>query len=500
MLAFAVLFASSFFQPQDIVKDFKKFFKKERDPLMRIELVYSLEGEESVVLAETLLPLLEDKDVKVIEAARKVLSGFKDSRSRSPLLETIVEGKKLKRIAEILRLANDNIWKEYHHACLDYLVSSDQKCLLWAISLSGTLRNHQAIPLLVNIFEENKNGIIRTSVIDALHSLGVGYEKEVVPILLKGLSDSQTSVQVASCRALRTVRSKDAIEPLIDLLDKGKGRVMDEIWPTLVEITDNQFNDNPDVWRDWWAVLHDDYEIPTVAQISKRRSERAAANSEYRSAKTEATFMGVETSSRQIVFVIDVSGSMAEEIIDKDGFRERGFSEFTKLAVVREELTRSIEALGEDVFFNVFSFASNVYSWKKKSVKANALNKRSAIAWVKKLTPMGASNIKGENGRTNSYGGLMAGLGVEIDPKKRKVVTGGLLNDSPFVADTIFFLSDGKPTAGLYIDNRDIEQAIQEINKFRKVVIHTLAIGNFTSGLLQNLASQNGGVFVDLGR
>ena len=500
MLAFAVLFASSFFQSEELVKDFKKFFKKERDPLIRIELVYSLDGEESVGLAEALLPVLEDKDTGVVKAACKVLSGFQDPASRLPLLETTVEGKKTKRVAEILRIANENVWKEYRDISLDYLISSDQECRLWAISLAGSLKNHKAIPLLINIFEEDKNGIIRTSVINSLQLLGVGEEKKVVPILLEGLLDSQTSVQVASCKALRAVRSKDAIAPLIDLLENGAGRVMDEVWPTLVEITDNQFNDNPDIWRNWWSVLHDNYEIPTASQISKRRAERRAANAEYKSGKTEATFMGVETSSRQIVFVIDVSGSMAEEIIDKDDFRERGFSEFTKLAVVREELTRSIEALGDDVLFNVFSFASKVYPWKKKSVKSNALNKKSAIAWVKKLIPLGSSSVKDEKGRTNSYGGLMAGLGVEIDPKKRKVVTGGLLNDSLFVADTIFFLSDGKPTAGLFIDNRDIEQAIQEVNKFRKVVIHTLAIGNFTSGLLQNLASQNGGVFVDLGR
>ncbi|MBT4465612.1 MAG: hypothetical protein HOD03_02890, partial [Planctomycetes bacterium] len=87
-----------------------------------------------------------------------------------------------------------------------------------------------------------------------------------------------------------------------------------------------------------------------------------------------------------------------------------------------------------------------------------------------------------------------------IDPKKRAVVTGGVLDDSELAADTLFFLSDGKPTAGLLIDTRDIEQAIADVNRFRKVVIHTLSIGNFSSGFLSNLAQANGGVFVDLGR
>jgi hypothetical protein len=94
----------------------------------------------------------------------------------------------------------------------------------------------------------------------------------------------------------------------------------------------------------------------------------------------------------------------------------------------------------------------------------------------------------------------MAGMGVEIDPQKRSVISGGVLDDSELAADTMFFLSDGKPTAGLLIDTRDIEEAIADVNRFRKVVIHTLAIGNFSNSFLSNLAQANGGVFVDLGR
>jgi len=116
------------------------------------------------------------------------------------------------------------------------------------------------------------------------------------------------------------------------------------------------------------------------------------------------------------------------------------------------------------------------------------------------LKPLSSKSANGEQGRTNSYGGLMAGMGVQIDAAKRAVVTGGVLDDSELAADTMFFLSDGKPTAGVLIDTRDIEVAIADINRFRKVVIHTLSIGNFSNGFLRNLAQSNGGVFVDLGR
>jgi hypothetical protein len=503
MLVSTLLISSTFlFQADEMAKDFKKFFRKEKDPSMRVELVYSLEGEESVSIAAVLIPVLTDKQSDAARAARIVLSGFRDHLNRLPLLEVVEEGKKDGRIAAILHAASDMRWRDFSEAGRTYLESDDPECRLWAVNLCGNLKNYLSIESISVILASDPNGIIRAAAVQALEQMGLDHEDTAAPPLIAALNDELSAVNVAACVALRTVRSKQAIGPLVNLLATAQGRLSEEVWPTLVAITDNQFNDNPQLWSDWWQRAKGNYELPSLAQIEKSRSARAVANAEYHPTnnKTEGSFMGIETSSRQIVFVIDVSGSMAEEVISKDDFRERGFTQFTKLDIVREELARSIDSLGDDVIFNVHSYASNVYSWRNKPVKANSLNKKSAIAWVSKLQPLSDKSGKGEQGRTNSYGGLMAGLGVQIDPKKRAVVTGGVLDDSELAADTMFFLSDGKPTAGLLIDTRDIEQAIADVNRFRKVVIHTLSIGNFSSGFLSNLAQANGGVFVDLGR
>jgi len=485
-----------------MAKDFKKFFRKEKDPSMRVELIYSLEGEESISIAEVLLPVLEDKQADAARAARIVLSGFKDHLNRLPFLEVIEDGKKEARIAQLLHAASDMRWRDFAEAGVLNLESDSEECRLWAVNLCGNLKNYLAIDVIALILANDENGIIRAAAVQALEDMGLDHEDVAAPPLIAALDDPLSAVNVAACVALRKVRSKEAIGPLIKLLDTATGRIAEEVWPTLVAVTDNQFNDNPQLWADWWGRAKANYQLPSLAQIQKTRAARAAANAEYHpgKSKTEASFMGIDTLSRQIVFVIDVSGSMAEEVISKDDFRERGFTKFTKLDIVREELARSIDALGDDVIFTVHSYASNVYSWREKPVKANSLNKKSAISWVKKLKPLSDKFGKGEQGRTNSYGGLMAGLGVHIDPRKRAVVTGGVLDDSELAADTMFFLSDGKPTAGLLIDTRDIEIAIADINRFRKVVIHTLSIGNFSNGFLSNLAQANGGVFVDLGR
>ena len=65
--------------------------------------------------------------------------------------------------------------------------------------------------------------------------------------------------------------------------------------------------------------------------------------------------------------------------------------------------------------------------------------------------------------------------------------------------DTVFFLSDGMPTVGTWIDVEDILREVRDGNALRKVAIHTIAIGKFDKVFMKRLAEENGGVFVDLG-
>jgi Mg-chelatase subunit ChlD len=102
----------------------------------------------------------------------------------------------------------------------------------------------------------------------------------------------------------------------------------------------------------------------------------------------------------------------------------------------------------------------------------------------------GAANL--DKGKTNTFGAIKTALGVNdlrTQDQNYKVE-----------ADTVFFLSDGRPTAGEYVDADDILREIKAINELRKVVLHTIAIGEFQKEFMKRLADQNGGVFVDLGK
>jgi HEAT repeat protein len=513
MLATALLLAAPMLlQADETVKDFRRFYKKEKDPLAKTELIHSLEGIEDPGVSKVLMPLLDDKDPLQVEASLKVLAKLREAPSRVPMMEPLIEGKPTTLIAPILQCAADAGWKEFAPLAQPYLVHKDDTVRLWAITLIGTGGYIEALPDVALMVTEDDHPLVRAAAVQTLIVRGKGREEICGPPLVAALKDESISVSTAACIGLRKVRVKEAIGPLIEIFQNGDGRIMEEVWPTLVALTDEPFGPDAEMWAKWWGRVEASYTLLTDAEINTRKAARTASNAQYTLPSKEATFMGVDTSSRQIVFVIDVSGSMEEEVTAKDAFRERGFTKFRKLDIVKEELSRSIDQLGPNVYFNVYSFATKVHPWRKKPVPANALNKRSAMAWVGKLKPVGggqaaqraSAGLRGssglEDGRTNTYAALLAGLGIEDDPKKRGPVTEAAAADPKEVADTMFFLSDGKPTVGELVDTEDILQSINSLNRFRKVVIHTIAIGDFTSSFIKQLSMDNGGVFVDLGR
>ena len=69
------------------VRDFKRYFKKSRDPIERVEFILSLEKIDSPDVAKALLPILKDKDPGVLRAVDVVLAQLPSENSRQPFLK-----------------------------------------------------------------------------------------------------------------------------------------------------------------------------------------------------------------------------------------------------------------------------------------------------------------------------------------------------------------------------------------------------------------------------
>jgi len=195
---------------------------------------------------------------------------------------------------------------------------------------------------------------------------------------------------------------------------------------------------------------------------------------------------------------------MENQVVEKDRFADGDYPGFTRIEIVKTELARTIERLEPYVKFNIVAFATKVKPWKKKLVRANVLNKSSAADFIKRLQAIGGASRSGlaaagltgsanlGEGKTNTYEALITALdaaGRGVRDKAYEVAV-----------DTIFFLSDGRPSTGKFVDTADILREVNTANELRKVVIHTIAIGEFQKHFMEQLAKSNGGVFVDLGR
>jgi hypothetical protein len=276
-----------------------------------------------------------------------------------------------------------------------------------------------------------------------------------------------------------------------------------DIGAALASITGRDFGARTTQWQSFWETFGERFEIPTDAEIARLRAEQAKHQAVYQPGDG-TSYHGVVTPSRAIVFVIDVSGSMEALVVEKERFEGGGYPSLLRIDIVKTELARTLETLEPWVEFNILAFATEVRPWKKDLVKANVLNKSSAVDWVNRLAAIGgasqedlakaglvgAANL--EAGKTNTYDALMAALGAPPSGEED--------DDYAVAVDTIFFLSDGRPSHGEYIEPKDILREVRRANELRRVVIHTIAIGEFQKDFMRELAAENDGAFVDLGR
>ncbi len=497
-------------QDEDTVRDFRKYYRKYEDTPTRVEAVLALAGTESPEVVAALAAILEGSEPDVARAAVRVLGGFKtrppvealllelESNKREAvrlgLLEAITAGRYAGAVEAVASLLSEKSW-DVRRRAVEALAATRELPPADAAAPAapaGPAADERILPLCLDA-----EPAVRCAALEALAELN---SPRALAPALAALSDPVWQVRASAARALGLLRRKESIEPLIQRMALEEGRLVADIGAALAAITGRGFGARVELWQQFWSSVGARFEIPTEAELSKLREVQARSREQYHSA---VSYHGIDTPSRKVVFVIDCSGSMESVVVEKERFEGGGYPSLLRIDIVKTELARTLANLEPFVEFNVLAFATEVRAWKKTLVPANVLNKTSAQDWVSRLEAIGGASkddlaragLVGtanlEAGKTNTYAALMAGLGVQ--PGARK-------DDYEVELDTIFFLSDGRPSHGDYVDPADILREVRARNELRKVVIHTIAIGEFQKDFMRALAEENGGVFVDLGR
>jgi Ca-activated chloride channel family protein len=161
-----------------------------------------------------------------------------------------------------------------------------------------------------------------------------------------------------------------------------------------------------------------------------------------------------ELVNKDIVFVLDTSGSMAEE---------------GKMEKARSALLFGIRGLREGDRFNVINFAGEEHLLESKLISANAEGKRRGEEFVKKLTP---------NGGTNINDALRAAV-RQFDSSDRPKM--------------LVFMTDGLPTVG----ETNVEKIIKNMKEVKTENLRLFPFGvgyDVNTQLLDKLAAENSGV------
>ena len=488
----------------ETLQNFKKYYGNYKDTPTRVEAILTLEGHEDPGVVEVLVPKLKEVDSEIVRASVRVLAAFKTRPPVEAMLAALKSDKTEPVRTGILRALAEGKYSDVGAAVQSCLTDKAWDVRRRALQAIVAGKGPDVADLVLPACSDPEPGV-RFTAIDALTSLSSG---KVVAPAIANLNDAQWQVRKSCIDALAKVRSLEAIEPLILRLEKEEGVLVPDIGEALASLTGKEFGAAADKWRAWWAESKGSFALPPPEAIAYLRGRREARTGgpprEY--LKTGVVeYHGIDTPSRSILFVIDVSGSMESVVTEKERFEAGHYPSFKRIDIVKTELQRTLDHLEPFVNFNILAFATDIDPWKKQLVPANVLNKSAAKEWAGHLQAIGgnskedlataglAGSANLEKGKTNTFGALMAALNVK--PGLRTGEKGYMVD-----IDTIFFLSDGRPTVGEFVDPDDILREILAANELRKVKIHTIAIGEFQKDFMRKIAERTGGVFVDLGK
>jgi len=484
----------------EIVREFKKYFKEYKDTPTRVEAVLSLLGTESEAVVGALIPILKLDDPEVVRAAVRVLAGFKTQPPLDFMLAQLESQKSEPVRIGLLRALGEGKYAGAGPAMVTLLTDKSWDVRRRVVQGLSALRDPRYADPIAPLCTDAEVAVA-CAALDGLADLKA--DQVVAPALLQ-LENEAWQVRASAVRALKLVRRRESIEPLIVRMSLEEGRLVADIGEALNEITGRSFGQRLESWQGFWETFKDRFEIPTDEEMVKRRAKMKENAAKYKPSGPQTSYHGIETPSRKVLFVIDVSGSMENLVVEKERFEDGDYPSMLRIDIVKTELQRTVERLESYVEFNILAFATEVEFWQKGLVRANVVKKSSARDWVGKLEALGGSSKEDlarvglvgaanlEAGKTNTFGALAAALGMGDGKGKRE--------EYEVDVDTIFFLSDGRPSAGDFVDPDDILREVRAANDLRKVVIHTIAIGEFQKGFMKRLAEENGGVFVDLGR
>ncbi|HLU46772.1 MAG TPA: VWA domain-containing protein, partial [Planctomycetota bacterium] len=196
--------------------------------------------------------------------------------------------------------------------------------------------------------------------------------------LLDLVQDRDTRIVVAVIRAMSARQERDSIPALINLLEKintSRDRVWLETRHALVKLTGQDYDAIED-WKKFAETLPADFDPKKLGEgdgLTKVNIKKVDDSVE---------FFGEEIYSRNLVFVIDVSGSMMMWDDSESYSGSNAENDLQRLKRAKEQLYAALGKLPKGTKFNVIAYSDKVISWKKDLQPATSASIKSATQFV----------------------------------------------------------------------------------------------------------------------
>jgi len=377
--------------------------------------------------------------------------------------------------AELLGMYGDADWVPFLTAALR---DQDLDVVRAAARSLGMLHHQSATKALLPL-AKHKDGRVRANTIEALARIDAATH---TALLRAGLADPDAGVRCALLAAaaeilpaeaetlaraaladddwrprmqavdeLARLRSRGAVDGLIVALQDGRPAVRIRALRVLQSLTGQRFT-KPVEWSSWWKEHADEFDFGADKATAK---PAPAGESE-----TVASFHGVRIESDHCVFLLDRTPSM-EQTLASAGT--------TKQVAAAAEFEATLGRLVDTgIAFNVALYNEEVETFGKTALPLTKKAMTAAIKFVRAAKPKGGKDI---------WRALSAVVGDAS-------------------VDTVILLSSGEPEVGEYVHWNRVTRHLADLNRFHKIVVHTVAYSDVEWYLeqLRHISEVTGGV------
>jgi von Willebrand factor type A domain len=249
-------------------------------------------------------------------------------------------------------------------------------------------------------------------------------------------------------RSLWNMKDPKALEMLCKIHANLDGQLRADLDRMMKEVDVSMFHGDEAAFANWQSE-----------QKQKTVIQNASYSSQDKVLFGKSQYYGIDIESKRILFILDHSDSMREPTAG-----------YTRLDRAKQELIAAIRGLVPETEFSIMIFSNKTRFWRSELVRADEESKLKAIAFV---------NGIGYGDRTNTHAALLDSLKFDES------------------LESVYLLSDGRPTAGDIVKPLQIVSEVMHRNRFRHLRFHTIgvSVSGETRAFLEALASQSNGEF-----